>query len=162
MSFRTCEHYITNEKNSKNNHECFICYELKDEENQYPIQLLNQDYYSKMCSCNSYVHLICLHKWVILHNNCPICRKYIEKNKKQPISIIFIDSLNSTMTNILIVIRYVFLLFLVYSCISNYFSIMEVAKILEDNDKKKTEFYTLLEYDNQERTGLFLLNNSVP
>ena len=79
-----------NRKNKKNNeiiknniikeqNECFICFEIKYENELEPIQLKTQEYYIKKCNCNGYIHKKCLDKWCNTNNKCPICRKIIYK-----------------------------------------------------------------------------------
>jgi hypothetical protein len=77
MIFRTFEHYSNDFLNEKNI--CFICYEIKLEDEIQPIMLNLQEDYIKMCNCNGFLHNICLQKWYDKSKKCPICRKDIYK-----------------------------------------------------------------------------------
>lgn len=85
MLFRTMEHYdemninIDNNELTKEENECFICYELSVENETKPIELFKQTDYIKMCVCNGWIHKKCLQYWYETSGNCPICRKRIEK-----------------------------------------------------------------------------------
>jgi hypothetical protein len=85
MFFRVIDHYDDNEDNNvKNNNddlvECFVCYEIKNENNCAPIKLYKQQYYKKRCDCDGFIHKECLDKWFQTNKNCPICRNSIFEN----------------------------------------------------------------------------------
>lgn len=88
MIFRVCEHYyndfisIENSENIEHSEgECFVCFEIKTENEYKPFQLINQNIYVKQCNCNGWIHQNCLEIWLKKSNNkCPICRKKIVKN----------------------------------------------------------------------------------
>lgn len=85
MLFLTYDPYNddTNNRQSKiyqDNEECFICYEIKINNEKAPIKLNTQVYYFKNCNCEGLVHKECLDKWYNSHQKCPICRSIITKN----------------------------------------------------------------------------------
>lgn len=59
--------------------ECFICFEIKLENEKTPIQLKKQPYFIKTCVCNGFVHKKCLNHWYTNSQNCPICRVGMKK-----------------------------------------------------------------------------------
>jgi hypothetical protein len=54
--------------------ECFICFEISNQYEEYPSRLNNLQDYIKNCSCDSWVHNKCIEKWYNNKNVCPICR----------------------------------------------------------------------------------------
>ena len=78
MLFRTIDHYdeLLYDEN-RENPECFICYEVDVER----IQLHAQKEYIRTCECNGFIHRHCLRKWIEHSMKCPICRKYIAKQR---------------------------------------------------------------------------------
>jgi E3 ubiquitin-protein ligase DOA10 len=84
MIFITTQHY-ENEKHkeiineTKEENECFVCYELSIDNETSPIELFKQTDYIKMCLCNGWIHKKCLMNWYETSGNCPICRKLIRK-----------------------------------------------------------------------------------
>jgi len=58
-----------------NKDECFICFEISNEYEKYPSRLNNQQDYIKNCSCDGWVHSICIEKWHNSNETCPICRQ---------------------------------------------------------------------------------------
>jgi hypothetical protein len=93
MIFRIIEHYDDYEENNVNNNfgdpvECFICYEIKNENEYNPLKLNKQNYYSKHCECDGFIHKKCLDKWYKQKKTCPICRNYIYENITLDVSII--------------------------------------------------------------------------
>ena len=87
MLFRNCEHYDlydTSQKGADCLRECYICYEINDYENQFPVKLGSQPFYIKKCTCDVFIHLSCLYSWYELSKTCPICRKEMiyNPNKK--------------------------------------------------------------------------------
>ena len=90
MIFINTQHYenekhkeIINEivNETKEEHECFVCYELSIDNETSPIELFNQTDYIKMCLCNGWIHKKCLMNWYETSGNCPICRKLIQKKQ---------------------------------------------------------------------------------
>jgi hypothetical protein len=71
--FRTYEHYDGAYNNIQ--HDCSICYEVKDINNSLCVKLNQQNYYVKDCSCDIFIHISCLNKWYITYRSCPICRE---------------------------------------------------------------------------------------
>jgi len=58
-----------------NQDECFICFEISNKCEKYPSRLNNLEDYIKNCSCDGYVHNICIEKWYNNYKTCPICCK---------------------------------------------------------------------------------------
>jgi len=90
MLFRTVDHYFTQddilllydkekeEEDKEEEPDCFICYELLNE-NEQLIKLNNNAYYLKKCNCEGFIHKKCLDKWFNSKNSCPVCRFLIDK-----------------------------------------------------------------------------------
>lgn len=80
MFFCTCEHYNDNQpiyyEYDKNNEdkECFICFDIKTNDESNPISLKKQNLYITNCHCDSFAHKKCLQIWFEKNKNCPICR----------------------------------------------------------------------------------------
>lgn len=150
MIFRTCEHYDITDVNNKNDtngdfSECFICYEIKDEENQFSLKLSSQPYYIKKCSCDVFVHDICLHKWYAIHYNCPICRIHMEVNTENSLFFSFIDYCNYTMENILAIIKFITILYFIYYVFKRSVKFAKLVTILHYVQDSKTEYNGVLE-----------------
>ena len=98
MLFRTLEPYydMQNKQFSEKIHdECFICYQIMIDNNILPLQLNEQNFYTKMCNCIGSIHKECLERWVHSNNNCPVCRnrmtkKVIVTNKERLYEYIFL------------------------------------------------------------------------
>jgi hypothetical protein len=98
MLFRTLEPYydMQNKQFSEKTHdECFICYQIMIDNNILPLQLNEQNFYTKMCNCIGSIHKECLERWVHSNNNCPVCRnrmtkKVIVTNKERLYEYIFL------------------------------------------------------------------------
>jgi hypothetical protein len=69
-----------NNDNIKEVNECFICYEVKKDDEKNPIKLKDQTIFIKICSCDGWVHNSCLYMWFELNEKCPICRDKMLKN----------------------------------------------------------------------------------
>jgi hypothetical protein len=54
--------------------ECFICFEVSKQYEKYPLRLKYLQEYIKSCSCDGWIHDICLETWYNRHETCPICR----------------------------------------------------------------------------------------
>lgn len=78
MFFSICEHYYDYSSNETHsiiyNENCYICYEIKCINNEYPIYLENQKLYNNICKCNIILHNYCLKHFINLNKKCPICR----------------------------------------------------------------------------------------
>lgn len=78
MHFRTYDHYPTFDNDLTHlTNICFICL---DDQLDDPLHNIIQPmkYYTyrlALCDCNMYVHSVCLHKWHLYKNECPLCRK---------------------------------------------------------------------------------------
>jgi len=51
---------------------CIICLEKKDSIKVKT--LIESKKYNINCECNYYIHPYCLNQWIIIKNNCPICK----------------------------------------------------------------------------------------
>jgi hypothetical protein len=99
MLFRTLEPYYDMQNKQfieKTHDECFICYQFMINDN-IPLQLNEQNFYTQICNCNGSIHKECLDRWVHSNNNCPVCRnrmtkKVIIRNKVTLYECIFITS----------------------------------------------------------------------
>ena len=84
MLFRTVDHYFTQDdilllyEEDNEEPDCFICYELLNE-NEQLIKLNNNAYYFKKCNCEGFIHKKCLDKWFNSKKSCPVCRFLIDK-----------------------------------------------------------------------------------
>jgi hypothetical protein len=58
-------------------YECFICFEISNQYEKHPSRLNNLQDYIKNCSCDGWIHNICIKKWYKSNETCPICRKKI-------------------------------------------------------------------------------------
>jgi len=74
--------YINSKYNNNidlENNICLICYE-----NILPsLKIENMNCYFKLCKCNVNIHPKCLEIWYNKNSTCPICRKFIFKNKNK-------------------------------------------------------------------------------
>jgi len=55
--------------------DCFICLEVSNKYEKYPLQLNNQSDFLKICCCNGFVHSKCIKKWCNKYDTCPICHE---------------------------------------------------------------------------------------
>jgi hypothetical protein len=77
MIFRVYDHYDDNQPNTTSlsmPNECFICYDIRNGLESYPISLKSQSNYIKTCRCDGWIHKQCLDIWCKKQNKCPICR----------------------------------------------------------------------------------------
>ncbi len=77
MIFRVYEHYDDNQPKTTSltmPNECFVCYEISNDFETYPISLKSQLNYIKKCRCDGWIHKQCLDIWCKEQNKCPICR----------------------------------------------------------------------------------------
>jgi len=82
MLFRTLDPYYDMQNKQfpeKTHDECFICYQIMIEDNIVPLQLNEQNFYTKMCNCIGSIHKECLERWIHSNNNCPVCRNRMTK-----------------------------------------------------------------------------------
>ena len=91
--------------NNTNNYECFICFENKNTVN---LTLIKSDYLTS-CNCDSRVHQKCFDSWMIIKDNCPLCRAiYYSKAKfSKKIAVNFIKNIK-------------FLIYCIICCIVGY------------------------------------------
>jgi hypothetical protein len=87
MLFRAIESFCgfdeddnTEDLNINNVEECFICFEKIISCEESTIQLKNQPIFYKICKCDAWVHISCLHTWYNITEKCPICRTEITHN----------------------------------------------------------------------------------
>ena len=146
MIFRVLENYDDNIYSDYKIKECFICYEIK---NELPINLEQQIYYLKLCSCNGWIHKTCLDSWFFTKNSCPVCRTNMTKNL-QPVSqvesktIIIQDNILYTKFHILIFKNMIYWLFMIFTII-NYtgviFLLVKIYTNCDNVDYKNTIIY---------------------
>ena len=67
-------------ENDTIDNECFICFEIKKEDEKIPLRLKSQTIFFKFCDCDGWVHNKCLYLWFNVNNKCPICRNVMIKN----------------------------------------------------------------------------------
>jgi hypothetical protein len=54
--------------------ECFICFEVSNQYEKYPLRLKYLEEYIKNCNCDGWIHNSCIQMWCDTNNTCPICR----------------------------------------------------------------------------------------
>jgi len=54
--------------------ECFICFEVSNQYEKFPLRLNSDKDYIKNCSCDGWIHDNCLEIWYNTNKTCPICR----------------------------------------------------------------------------------------
>jgi hypothetical protein len=148
MYFRVIDHYqdeedndiIYNNDNNINLIECFVCYEIKNNNECKPIKLRNQLYYTKKCCCDGFIHKQCLDKWFNKNKSCPICRNNIYINVTLTASIINNKSFGHAFfafillkRNITVIINFSSFLFFVIFLIEFYLSVIDKSHFLENN-----------------------------
>ena len=86
MYFSTTDHYFDDTSGSRKcetnieTDDCLICLEINDQTGVSCIRLHNL-YFSKLCSCDGWVHEYCLDIWYINNKKCPICICDMSKNE---------------------------------------------------------------------------------
>ena len=153
MYFRVIDHYQDDEDNDiiHNNNdndndndinsiECFVCYEIRNENECNPIKLRSQIYYSKKCSCDGFIHKKCLDKWFNTNKSCPICRNNIYENITLTVSIINNKSFGHAFfafilvkKNLKVILNYSYCLLIFIFFIEFYLSVMDKSHFLENN-----------------------------
>jgi hypothetical protein len=83
MIYRVFEHYDDEQPIYYSYHECFICYDVIDQDNEKAISLKSPINKYKQCSCDGWTHAKCLKLWYSAKNKCPICRISILEPKYQ-------------------------------------------------------------------------------
>ena len=159
MLFRTMEHYeieknqelineMTNDQTKEEN-ECFICYELSIENETTPIELFKQTDYIKMCLCNGWLHKKCLHYWYETSGNCPICRRLIQKKPSVVESVkqdaIFIVFPFFVLQNAYRLTRFLTLFAFIYYTIDFYLNILQSKNTYEHSCILYESSYVLYE-----------------
>ena len=123
--FKTYDHYEIDKKQVEqsmlNLKECCVCYEIKDGDNNVCIKLRQQKYFIQTCLCDVDIHPICLEKWYIMHNSCPICRERMETSKSGISSCRFVQQYSYYMQRNLSRI--------IGSCLSFYFFVILISNI---------------------------------
>jgi hypothetical protein len=149
MFFRIVDHYNDDEfknnsnifENKKNEDICFICYEIKSENENKPLKLNSQEYYIKRCNCDGWIHKKCLDKWYDKSKQCPICRIYMclknnnINNNKNGFVIYFIILKKNTARKL----HLASMIFLLYFTCEFYISIINKKNYYYDNFKE--EYY---------------------
>jgi len=115
--------------------ECFICLQLKIEDEEITIKLTEQTFYINECTCNSSVHKLCLKKWVDRYYSCPICRKKItqEINNDYSLSDLFLRKIllynlsypHNNYSIIILIMRFLAFIVFLYSSLDFYFLIIK-------------------------------------
>lgn len=137
MYFPTSNHYFDDSQNCVNivnfveNNDCLICLEINDSSDNICIRIEN-NFYTKDCLCDGWIHKYCLDVWYVKNKQCPICLSTMNKNQlnepniiihEQPTLVIF------SRNNFCLVIRFTFTILFFYNLISMLSSI--TLKILE-------------------------------
>lgn len=119
MSYRLVEHYNHDIDVDSIIGDCFVCYEFKNENEELPINLKQQCYYLKICSCNGWIHTSCLTTWCIKSIKCPMCRTPMTKINKL-LSIIIKNNWFLTTTYVIFIrnldsiLRFIFITFTIF------------------------------------------------
>jgi hypothetical protein len=95
MIYRVCEHYDDNQINSNSlviPDECFICYEIRTNKENYPISLKSQINYEKSCGCDGWIHKQCFDIWYKKQKTCPVCRLEIHEKKNIACAVVNVSS----------------------------------------------------------------------
>jgi len=120
--------------------ECFICYEIKLDNNIEPIRLKMQLLYLKNCECDGNIHKQCLDMWFNLKKSCPICRNLIIKNNSILINFmsyhkVFILTYIFYKKNIYKIKKFLFVIFTTCLIINLYFQILNIKYKNKYNNK---------------------------
>ena len=118
MYFPASNHYFDdsykyNSDNSDNsdNNDCLICLEINDNSDNICIRIEN-NFYTKDCLCDGWIHEYCLHVWYVKNNKCPICLCSMIKNEIQE-NEIQIENTNNTsfIINLHLLMKYLMLVY---------------------------------------------------
>ena len=72
---------------------CFICCEkFNEHDNSLPENLNNFTFFSRDCSCEGDIHELCLCRWLMRSQTCPICRNPLQIIENR----IIVDNSNNT------------------------------------------------------------------
>ena len=64
--------------NNNESVECFICF---DNNELIKLNSIKNEYWSS-CECDNYVHKLCITRWLLIKETCPLCRKtHISKSQ---------------------------------------------------------------------------------
>ena len=128
-----------------NEDECFICFEISNQYEKYPSRLNNQLDYIKKCSCDGWVHNICIEKWHNSHETCPICRQkmmYINFDLQYGIYIVHYFVLSRNCLHIFIQHLVKLRNFIIFCVIiTNIMNIVSIALHNFDNNKIYDDMY---------------------
>lgn len=138
--------------NNDNIDQCFICFEIKCPNGNYPIKLNSKLYYYKKCSCDGFIHKFCLDIWYNKSSRCPICRDIIEK-RTQFTKLLLYNGTNilfiylNIKNNIGIIFRYFFIIFLFFEIIKFYLIIIDKNYFLYD-ELEYNNYYIYYHFNN--------------
>jgi len=137
MYFPTSNHYFDDSQNCGNivnfveNNDCLICLEINDSSDNICIRIEN-NFYTKDCLCDGWIHEYCLNIWYVKNKQCPICLSTMNKNQLiEPNIIIHKETRIGIFSrnNFCLVIKFIFSILFFYNLISMLSSI--ILKILE-------------------------------
>ena len=125
MYFPTNNHYFDDSCNSENymnfveNNDCLICLEINDNSDNICIRIQNQ-FYTKECLCDGWIHEYCLDIWYVKNNKCPICLSTMNKNQIIEPNIIIPEQPPLTIfnrNNFILLIKFAFLWLCIFNLI---------------------------------------------
>ena len=145
MYFPTSDHYfhydsenIQTSQNCDNttheNNDCLICLEINDSSDNICIRIEN-NFYTKDCLCDGWIHKYCLDVWYVKNKQCPICLSTMNKNQLNEPNIIINQEATVTIFNrniFCVVVKFTFsLIFLYYLLLMLSSIILIILTILE-------------------------------
>ena len=134
MYFPTNNHYFDDSCNSENymnfvgNNDCLICLEINDNSDNICIRIQNQ-FYTKECLCDGWIHEYCLDIWYVKNNKCPICLSTMNKNQIIEPNIIIPEQPPLTIfnrNNFILLIKFAFLWLFIFNLIFMLSSILNL------------------------------------
>ena len=134
MYFPTNNHYFDDSCNSENymnfveNNDCLICLEINDNSDNICIRIQNQ-FYTKECLCDGWIHEYCLDIWYVKNNKCPICLSTMNKNQIIEPNIIIPEQPPLTIfnrNNFILLIKFAFLWLFIFNLILMLSSILNL------------------------------------
>ena len=138
MYFPTNNHYFDDSCNSENymnfveNNDCLICLEINDNSDNICIRIQNQ-FYTKECLCDGWIHEYCLDIWYVKNNKCPICLSTMNKNQIIEPNIIIPEQPPLTIfnrNNFILLIKFAFLWLFIFNLILMLSSILNLLYII--------------------------------
>ena len=134
MYFPTNNHYFDDSCNSENymnfveTNDCLICLEINDNSDNICIRIQNQ-FYTKECLCDGWIHEYCLDIWYVKNNKCPICLSTMNKNQIIEPNIIIPEQPPLTIfnrNNFILLIKFAFLWLFIFNLILMLSSILNL------------------------------------